>query len=180
MKFEFFPLFYEIDLFENYLIFNNGKVFSRKTDKFLKTGINSHGYEFITLRNENVRCSISISRLVADYFVINDKNKEFVDHIDKNKLNNHYTNLRWTTRKENNLNKNKRKDNKSGFIGVSLDKKYHRWQADFCKDGIRIYKKFSFENNNEIDKETKFKEACEWRNNMTDENYDKKYFNGNL
>jgi hypothetical protein len=180
MKFGLFPLFYEIDLFENYLIFNNGQVYSRKSDKFLKAKIDSRGYEYVRLYNENGICNILISRLVADYFIENIENKEFVDHIDMNKLNNNYTNLRWASPHENNLNKKKRKDNKSGFVGVCLDKKKHYWQANYRKDGKQINKYFSFQNNNEVDKETKFREACEWRQKQTNENYDPKYFKGNL
>jgi hypothetical protein len=180
MKFDlFFPLFYEIDLFEDYLIFNNGEIFSRKTNKFLKAKINNKGYACVVLWNENGKCDVQISRLVGDYFVENENNKEFIDHIDRNPLNNHYSNLRWCSPYENNLNRNKNKNNKSGFIGVYLDNKNNRWQAGFRKDGKRIMKCFPFQEGNEIDKEIKFREACKWRQEQTDNNYDQKYFNGN-
>lgn len=38
---------------------------------------------------------------MAKYFVNNPFNKDTVNHIDCNKLNNSYTNLEWLTRKEN-------------------------------------------------------------------------------
>jgi hypothetical protein len=165
---------FEIDFFEDYFIFNDGRVYSKKSKKFLKEAIDSNGYKFVNLCNENGMCAIRISRLVADYFVENTENKNEVDHIDRNKSNNNYTNLRWVSSQENNLNKKKRKDNKSGFIGIYLNNKKHYWRATYNKDGKQINKYFSFLNNN--DKKTKFKEACEWRNKMTDENYDPKYF----
>lgn len=42
-----------------------------------------------------------VHKLVALNFVKNVSNKPFVNHIDKNKLNNHYTNLEWVTAREN-------------------------------------------------------------------------------
>ena len=40
-------------------------------------------------------------RIVAELFVANPEDKPEVDHIDGNRKNNHYTNLRWVTSKEN-------------------------------------------------------------------------------
>ena len=44
----------------------------------------------------------SIHRLVGKYYVSNPYNKPQINHLDGNKLNNHYTNLEWATDKENN------------------------------------------------------------------------------
>ena len=43
----------------------------------------------------------SIHQLVAETFIPNPDNYTEIDHIDRNKLNNHYTNLRWVSRFEN-------------------------------------------------------------------------------
>jgi hypothetical protein len=43
----------------------------------------------------------SIHQLVAEAFVPNPYNHTEIDHIDRNKINNHYTNLRWVSRFEN-------------------------------------------------------------------------------
>ena len=45
-----------------------------------------------------------LHRAVAELFIPNPNNYNEVDHIDGNKLNNHYSNLRWCTHKENMLN----------------------------------------------------------------------------
>lgn len=44
--------------------------------------------------------------LVALAFIPNPDNKQFVDHIDTNRLNNNVSNLRWTTISENANNPN--------------------------------------------------------------------------
>ena len=45
-----------------------------------------------------------IHRAVAELFIPNPNNKPDIDHIDTNKNNNNYTNLRWVTQAENNRN----------------------------------------------------------------------------
>ena len=47
-------------------------------------------------------------RLIAQTFIPNAENKPTVDHIDRNTLNNHVSNLRWATQSEQNTNQGKR------------------------------------------------------------------------
>lgn len=42
-----------------------------------------------------------LSRIIAETFIPNPENKPCVDHIDTNRQNNHVSNLRWCTGKEN-------------------------------------------------------------------------------
>lgn len=61
-----------------------------------------------------------VHRLVALYFVPNPQPDKWivVDHIDRNPQNNHWTNLQWTTRKNNNT-RNPRQCKWCGKIGDS-------------------------------------------------------------
>ena len=84
----------------NYHISNTGKVKNIKTNKILQIKI-VKSYCSILLRNENKfqKC-FSVHRLVAQYFIPNPENKATVNHIDRNKTNNNYTNLEWSTLSE--------------------------------------------------------------------------------
>lgn len=60
-----------------------------------------YGYYRVVLCKDGKHTHKRVSRLVAEAFVPNPKNKEIVNHIDYNRKNNHYSNLEWCTQKEN-------------------------------------------------------------------------------
>jgi hypothetical protein len=74
--------------------------------------------------------------MVCTLFVQNPENKEFVDHIDRNRFNNRYDNLRWVTRTENNQNKSMQSNNKSGIVGVSLYRRTNKWRASISVNKV--------------------------------------------
>lgn len=59
------------------------------------------GYCFVTLFKDGKGIQRYVHRLVAEAFLPNPENKPCVDHIDTDKSNNHASNLRWATYKEN-------------------------------------------------------------------------------
>ena len=72
--------------------------------KFLKANINNSGYLNVRLKdlNGDVKTYL-VHRLVALSFIENPENKEYVNHLDGNKLNNNINNLEWSTPSENNF-----------------------------------------------------------------------------
>lgn len=64
-----------------------------------------------------------------------------VDHIDGNPSNNHPSNLREADKSANAHNAKRRKDNASGFRGVSHHRASGRWYAELSAGGKRIFRK---------------------------------------
>lgn len=112
--------------YPGYYITNDGKAYrkpgkydySREINQYglihLKPGfrgVAGHQYECIniSIRDENGKylkqIKKSIHQLVAEEFCERKDNENEVDHIDRDKRNNHYTNLRWCTRETNMKNK---------------------------------------------------------------------------
>lgn len=88
--------------FSNYSITEDGKIFSLISDRFLTNNMMTSGYEKCHIKNDDgVLKHCSIHRSVALLYVDNPNSKPFVNHIDENKVNNHYTNLEWVTDAEN-------------------------------------------------------------------------------
>lgn len=66
--------------------------------KFLSPGVHSGGYLTVRLGRGNNRF---LHRLVAQAYIPNPKNLPEVNHKDTDKTNNHYSNLEWSTRRQN-------------------------------------------------------------------------------
>ncbi len=69
-----------------------------KPERELTYTVNNRGYRSVGIGSKTKM----VHRLVAEAFCNNPLNKPFVNHIDGNKLNNHYSNLEWCTTAENN------------------------------------------------------------------------------
>ena len=91
----------QIKGFENYLITLDGKVFSLTSMKYIKPLLVNSGYYISRLRKNNKEKPFLIHRLVAETYLKNDENKQYVNHVDGNKLNNCLLNLEWVTLSEN-------------------------------------------------------------------------------
>lgn len=87
--------------YDNYMIDENGNVFNKTTNKYLKGSIGENGYKYYRLSQNNHKKMYYAHRLVAEHFLNNPNNFPVVNHIDGNKLNNNINNLEWVTYPEN-------------------------------------------------------------------------------
>ena len=84
------------DNIDGYRFFENGSVYRENTR--INGYINDNGYLTFTDRNNKKK---QIHRIIAELFVDNPNKYKFIIHIDKNKLNNHFTNLKWVSQQPN-------------------------------------------------------------------------------
>ncbi len=87
--------------YQNYKVFDDGRVFSNFQHKFLKGDIVQGYIQYSLYINKKVQ-RIKAHRLVALLFLENKDNLPCVNHKDGNKLNNSVTNLEWCTYEYNN------------------------------------------------------------------------------
>lgn len=155
--------------FEQYEIYEDGRIFSFYSGKFLKPRFwKSKGGRLrvsatLSLGKRNYK-TFALSRLLASHFIPNPKKLPEVDHIDGDCLNNRLGNLRWVTHEQNLQNRKKTKSkNKYG--------KYSKFKGVYwCQNGsagkwksqIKVNKKRirlgSFEN--ELDAARAYNEAA--------------------
>jgi len=98
---------------------NVGKSSGSKTytqfvqEKILNPYRKTNGYLAVRFSRNGKGFEKTIHRLVADAFIENPKRYKEVNHIDGNKVNNHYSNLEWVTQRENML-------HAANILGVGL------------------------------------------------------------
>jgi hypothetical protein len=101
----------------NYIVSDNGHVKHIKSSRDIKPET-VKGYLRVIMslgsRSEKIKCLVH--RLVAICFLAKSERAYAVDHIDRNKLNNNYKNLRWASSKENGLKPSGIKYNRLSFF----------------------------------------------------------------
>lgn len=130
----------EIIGYNNYLIYEDGRVWSKYKNIFLKPAIGSHGYYSVSLRNNKIKRTHTIHRLIAIHYIPNPNNYPTVDHIDRCRTNNNISNLRWCDMKIQHTNMSIRSDNTSGHKNIYYDKNRNKWK--YQNGRIKIQKRF--------------------------------------
>jgi hypothetical protein len=119
---------------EIYEISVEGNIRNKKTGRILKSWIYGN-YKAISLGANN---KYYIHRLVAEKFLPRSTDICEVDHIDRNKFNNHASNLRWVSKSVNQQNKNlelkSRKGSSSGLHHI----KFYSKLFIVCFKGVNL------------------------------------------
>ena len=102
-----------------YKIYEDGRVWSYKYNKFIKPFMNNTNYYRISLTKDKKRKLFLLHRLLALNFIPNPNNLPEVDHKDVNNQNNDLSNLQWITVKENRNKKGLYKNNTLGEKNIS-------------------------------------------------------------
>ena len=80
----------------NYVVYSDGRVFSKRSGKFLIASISKKGYCIVKVPDR-----IKLHRLIASCFKKNKMGYPMVNHKDNNKQNNNIKNLEWCTNQQN-------------------------------------------------------------------------------
>jgi len=135
-------LWADIPGFANYEVSTWGQV-RRKGRRVLKASV-ARGYLKVQLSMSGVASQRLIHRLVALTFLPNPDNLPEVDHKDRVKTNNRLSNLRWVSRRENELNKGRQSNNQSGYkhIGTCRNSSREYWYIHISSHDInRLFNK---------------------------------------
>jgi hypothetical protein len=105
-----------------YIISKFGKIRSLKTNKIIKQRLNKKGYKIVSLIENKKTLYKYVHRLVAFTFHEDNRKNNIVDHIDGDKTNNYYKNLRFVSQSENTINAYKNNKNMKSLTINQIDK----------------------------------------------------------
>lgn len=131
--------------FENhYIVSNLGRIkrtsFTRRSDvPYLKGGIRSTGYKYITFTVGNKTYQRALHRIIGECFIPNPERRPQINHIDGNKLNNAIHNLEWVTARGNLLHRSRilGKERGENHHAASLTEKQVLHVISLMREGYR-------------------------------------------
>lgn len=112
----------------SYRIYTDGRLMNEKTGKYYKGSIRN-GYRWFDLRWQGKKYARSQHRLIAENFIENPNNYEYVHHINHNRLDNRIENLAWVSASENNLAINKKPAFKDHGDYLDYDLSQEEWRT---------------------------------------------------
>ena len=134
----------EIINYPNYLIYKDGRVYSKYKNIFMKPKITKEGYLNICLYKNGKKSFYFIHRLIGIHYIPNPNNKPTIDHINRKRDDNRVENLRWATRVEQQNNRdfpkkiNKKSPHNFKYIGYRNDD--NKWL--YRNKHVKLYKRF--------------------------------------
>lgn len=114
---------------DSVLTYSDGELYWKKNNKPIGKTIDRFGYRKFQVNYKTMFVHRIVFAMHNGYF------PEFIDHVDGNKLNNKFENLRAATSSENNSNKKAMKTNKIGIKNVCWIKSNKRWRVQIVKNG---------------------------------------------
>jgi hypothetical protein len=115
------------------------EIWSIKNKIIRKQSLDKHGYFIVNLSKNGKVKTMRIHRLVYKAVYPEEDIEGFdIDHIDRNRVNNHWENLRKSTRTQNNC--NTKAYNKLGHKNIHLTKS-GTYQVQIGKNGIYVFQK---------------------------------------
>ena len=108
-----------------YAATEDGRIWSHRQKKFMKTGGEPDNYQIIWLVNENHKGrSEYVHRLIAQTFIPNPDNLPVVNHKDEHKDHNWVDNLEWCTQRTNLIYSNVPTERQKPVYCIELDKTF--------------------------------------------------------
>src|SRR5699024_8838358 len=98
--------------YDCYAVSNYGNVKNLRSDYILKSGKDMYGYPTVLLSKNGKKKRVRVHNLVANSFLPKVEGKNYVNHKDGIKHNNHIDNLEWCTQKENKQRSKERSEGK--------------------------------------------------------------------
>lgn len=90
-----------VNIFNKYVLYKDGRMYSYKTKKFRKWVNENNGYLGMVLSVNGIKIPVLQHRILAQSFIPNPENKREVNHINGIKQDNSLCNLEWATSSEN-------------------------------------------------------------------------------
>jgi len=129
----------EIVNFNDYLIYPDGRMFSKRLNRDIAHTAMINGYLLVSLMvplSNGSHIKHLVHRLIALHYIPNPENKPIVDHINGIVNDNRLENLRWVTKQENAINQKLRSNNTSGITGIIINNKGKKVKYVACwKEG---------------------------------------------
>lgn len=127
------PVKASIDRLKEFYTYNPETGIVRRIGSYRVGALGRHGYLTLTIDGK----SYLLHRLI--WFYMTGLWPSEIDHIDQNKLNNRWVNLREVTRSENSLNHPLRTDNTSGVAGVTFHSETGKWRARVAGKSLGLF-----------------------------------------